>query len=123
MAASGFSCVAPSPLPPTYVLFFHLPCVWGVLSDALLRAGSLGRGKELRLTGLTPKWHSLRFLGTMAAFSSASLDSLAAAFLLLFSPEGLPGPRGPPTEEVGQVSSQTSVKGVAGALAEVGNSV
>lgn len=59
----------------------------------------------------------------MAAFSPAALDSLAAAFLLFFSPEGLPGSRGPPTEKVGQVSSQTSVKGVAGALTEVGDSV
>lgn len=60
----------------------------------------------------------------MVALPPVTLDSLAAALFLFFlSPESLPGPRGPPTEEVGQVANQATVEGVAGALAEVGNAV
>lgn len=63
----------------------------------------------------------------MVAQPPAILNSLAAAILLflllLLHPQGLPGPRGPSTEEVGQVAGQATVEGVAGALAEMGDAV
>lgn len=82
----------------------------------------MGRSRGPTPPGAAP----LVFRHEMVAWPPATLNSLAAAiplFLLLLGPQGLPGPRGPSTEEVGQVAGQAAVEGVAGALAEVGDAV
>lgn len=84
----------------------------------------MGSSEEVQALGalMPPGAAPLVFRHKTVARPLATLNILAAAFLVL-SPEGLPGPRGPSTEEVGQVAGQAAVEGVAGALAEVGDTV
>lgn len=112
--------VAPTgPLPPLLSLEAGLPTEARLLSSTLLWEEWAGT-RSPRPLGAALAVFRLE----MVAVPPVPLSSLAAAlFFFLLSPEGLPGPRGPAAEEVGQVASQATVEGIARALAEVGNAV